>query len=96
MLELLPRFETVGQSALLTRRFLNEVKSCAEVEVDHWADKGVGEAFVTYKVSVICKDENGRRLGGQQFFKFRTSETQLAFMTFLQEQRNEFVNIPPY
>ncbi len=96
MPELLPRFETVGHSAQLTRFFLNEFKACAQVEIDRWADKGVTEAFVTHKVSVVCKDDKGRRLGEQKLFKFRTQEVQLAFMTFLQEQRNEFENIPPY
>ncbi len=96
MPELLRSFDYVGQSARLTRMWLEEFKTCAHVEVERWADKGVTEAFVTHKVSVICKDETGRRLGGQRLFKFRTEDNQLDFMTFLQTERNEFENIPPY
>lgn len=96
MPELLPKFETVGLSAQLTRSFLNDLKSCADAEIERWSDKGVTEAFVTHKVSVILKDENGRRLYGQKLFKFRTEDVQLRFMTYLQTQRNEFQNIPPY
>ena len=91
---LLPSFDYVGHSDRLSWHWLNEFEACALVDMDRWADKGVTEAFVTYKVSVICRDEDARRLGGQKLFKFRTENAQLDFMTFLQTRRNEFVNIP--
>ena len=89
MNKLLPAFNYVGQSDRLTRLFLNEFKSCAIVEMDRWVSKDVSEAYPTYKVSIIRKDDNGRRIGGQRLFKFRTEEEQLGFMTYLQTERNE-------
>ena len=92
---MLPTFDYVGHSDRLTWYWLNQYEACALVEVDRWADKGVTEACVTHKVSVICRDADARRLGGQKLFKFGTEDAQLRFMTFMQTRRNEFVNIPP-
>lgn len=87
MNKLLPVFDYVGHSDRITRGWLEQFKTCAIAEIDRWADKGVTESFVTHKVSVICKDENGHRLGGQKLFKLRTPEAQLGFMTFLHSER---------
>ena len=84
---LTPNFDYVNLSDRVTRAWLRQVKECARIEVERWADRGVTEAFVTYKVSVICFDAEGCRIGGQKLFKLRTPEAQFALLRCVLQQR---------